>query len=143
MGLSILGDNFLQSSLIKREEASRVFGTIEEGATSLDKDVQRKEWTPDKLNAIQAVRNIQNLGEPEQTSTPLRSSETEHNRLILEADVQAIEDLTTGIRSLQLNEESCDEDEQIMLEDTTDIARTMPCLLEGTYEQRLATVNQL
>ena len=42
-----------------------------------------------------------------------------------------------------MEEESTDEDEQRMLDSTTDIARTMPNILEGTYDERLETVLRL
>ena len=59
------------------------------------------------------------------------------------SNVQSTEELTTEIRSLQLEVESTDEDEQLMLDFTTDLARTIPSILEGNYDARLVTVIRL
>ena len=59
-------------------------------------------------------------------------------------NVESVEKLTNKIRSLQLErDEDEDPDDHLMLDFTTDLALTMPSILEGDYDQRLATVMRL
>ena len=65
------------------------------------------------------------------TSTPVQSSETEQKRVLLHTNV---EHLTTEIRNLRVSEDSFDDNDLLLLDYATDIARSMPCNLEGTYD---------
>lgn len=131
----------LQFPLVKRSEAS-------------GGDVQPKEWTPGKQDLIDTVRAINtNLDQlrsevnldPLRTSTPTqpRKSRTEEKRLLLKNNVENIEHLSKQIRDLHISDDDFDEDDVLLLDYATEIAKTMPELLEGNYQQRLNTVNKL
>ena len=104
----------------------------------------RKEWSTGKTKAIQAVRDSLDIQGPELTSTP--KSKTEEHRQEIANNMESVEKLTNKICSLQTEKED-DEDQDdhlnLMLNFTTDLAIHMPSILEGDYDERLATVTRL
>ena len=133
--------NALLDQPISKKDWNAIWPTV-------DKNLMRKEWSPGKARAIQMVRDALDIHGPEHTSTPMdpKKSKTEEHRQILADNVESVEKITSKIRSLQLErdtDEDSDPDDHLMLDFTTDLAQTMPSILEGDYDQRLATVIRL
>ena len=57
--------------------------------------------------------------------------------------MEKIENLSKQIRDLHISDDDFNEDDVLLLDYPTEIAKTMPELLEGNYQQRLNTVNKL
>ena len=89
---------------------------------------------------------MKNIQDTVHTSNPKtqEQSKTEDGRRVLAGNIESIEAITNTIRSLQIERaESPDMDDHLMLDFTTNLAHTMPSILEGNYETRLATVLRL
>ena len=57
--------------------------------------------------------------------------------------MEHIEHLSKQIRDLHVRDDDFNDEDLLLMDYATDIARTLPSLLEGTYQQRLNTVKEL
>ena len=113
---------------------------------NIDRNLLRKDWSPGKTTALQMVKYSLELDGPELTSTPNHpESKTEEHRREIASNVESVEKITGKLKSLQLERTSdeSEEDDLLMLDFTTSLAKTMPSILEGNYDERLATVMDL
>ena len=58
-------------------------------------------------------------------------------------NVENIERLSRQLRDVHISDDDFDEDDVLLLDYATEIATTMPELLAGDYQERLATVKKL
>jgi hypothetical protein len=153
------GDDFLNSTFPNKEQR-KAFGrgdarkefhslNVEKRDwnifTPLDRQQLRKNWSPSKTSLLEMAKYNLEHDVPAMTSTPMHESRTEEHRRNIAANVEEVDILSETIKKLQL-EETDDEavqDDMIMMDLTTTLGRTMPSILEGTYEERLSIVMDL